>query len=225
MTKVLPIAAIAGALVVGGGWMLTQGNGPTDRGAQLMGAAMAQEAVEVDTSSVIEMVQGNPDATVEVIEYASYTCPHCATFHANQYEELKANYIDTGKIRFVYREIYFDRFGLWASMLARCGGPERFFGINDLLYTQQREWLAGGQDPALVADNLRVIGLTAGLEAEQVDACMSDAETAQTLVAWFEENSEADGVRSTPSFVINGELYSNMNYGEFAAILDAALEE
>ena len=225
MTKFLPVAALAVALAAGGGWLfLQQTAAPSDTQTRLLGSAAAQDA-EVDTSTVIEMVQGDPEASVEVIEYASYTCPHCASFHANQYPQLKENYIDTGLIRFVYREIYFDRPGLWASMIARCGGELRFFGITDMIYEQQRDWLAGGQDPNLMVENLRRIGLTAGMSAEQIDACMQDGENARNLVAWFEENAETHGVRSTPSFVINGELYSNMSYTDFAALLDEKLAE
>mgnify|MGYP002628249127 CR=1 FL=1 len=220
MKKLLPVIALAIFAVLGGTWFLTQSSDPSD---PILGSALAQEAGEIDTSTVAEMVLGNPDAAVEVIEYASFTCPHCAAFHANQFQELKANYIDTGLIKFVYREIYFDRFGLWASMVARCGGEMRFFGISDMLYDQQREWIAGGQDPALIAGNLRRIGLTAGLDGEQVDACLSDPTTAQTLVAWFEENSARDEITSTPSFIINGEKFSNMSYSDFAAVLDERL--
>ena len=220
MKKLLPVIALAIFAVLGGTWFLTQSSNPSD---PILGSALAQEAGEIDTSTVAEMVLGNPDAAVEVIEYASFTCPHCAAFHANQFQELKANYIDTGLIKFVYREIYFDRFGLWASMVARCGGEMRFFGISDMLYDQQREWIAGGQDPALIAGNLRRIGLTAGLDGEQVDACLSDPTTAQTLVAWFEENSARDEITSTPSFVIDGEKFSNMSYSDFAAVLDERL--
>ena len=220
MKKLLPVIALAIFAVLGGTWFLTQSSDPSD---PILGSALAQEAGEIDTSTVVEMVLGNPDAAVEVIEYASFTCPHCAAFHANQFQELKANYIDTGLIKFVYREIYFDRFGLWASMVARCGGEMRFFGISDILYDQQREWIAGGQDPALIAGNLRRIGLTAGLDGEQVDACLSDPTTAQTLVAWFEENSARDEITSTPSFIINDEKFSNMSYSDFAAVLDERL--
>ncbi len=214
----LATAVSATALALGGGWLLTRPGSPSDA---LLGAALAQDAT-VDTSTIVEMIEGNPDAAVEVIEYASFTCPHCANFHANQYQQLKANYIDTGKIRFVYREIYFDRPGLWASMIARCGGPLRFFGIADMLYDQQHEWTAGG-DPATIAQNLRNIGKIAGLDDATLDACMIDADTAQSLVAWFEENSTRDEISSTPSFLINGVKYSNMSYEDFAAILETEL--
>lgn len=191
-------------------------------------AAFAQEVAEADAAqvpAVTEMVLGNPDAAVEVTEYASFTCPHCARFSADQFPQIKANYIDTGKIRFVYREVYFDRFGLWASMIARCGdNTQRFFGISEVLYEKQRDWTAGG-DPAQIAANLRQIGKIAGLDDASLDACMSDGENAQALVSWFEENSFRDEINSTPSFMIQGEKYSNMTYPDFADILDKALAE
>jgi protein-disulfide isomerase len=187
-----------------------------------VGMAFAQEEAPVDTSRVVDMALGNPDAAVTVIEYASFTCPHCRAFHEGAFQQLKANYIDTGKIHFIYREVYFDRFGLWGGMLARCGGEQRYFGITEMLYANQQEWLGNG-DPATIAENLKKIGLTAGLTAEQVDACMQDAEMAKAMVAVYQQNAEADGIESTPSFVINGEKYSNMSYEDFAAILDEKL--
>jgi len=84
------------------------------------------------------MVIGDADAPIEMIEYASFTCPHCARFHADVYPLLKADYIDSGKVKFIYREVYFDRFGLWASMIARCGGEARFFGLSNLIYEKIR---------------------------------------------------------------------------------------
>lgn len=184
-------------------------------------AAMAQDT-PVDKSLVKEMTLGEADAPLTVVEYASFTCPHCANFHKNVFGQLKANYIDTGKIRFVYREVYFDRFGLWAGLLARCGDGTRYFGIADLIYEKQADWTAGG-DPATIASNLRTLGKTAGLSDEQLDGCLSDGALAQAMVAVFEENAARDGIDSTPSFLIDGEKYSNMSYQDFAKILDGKL--
>ncbi|PZX16533.1 protein-disulfide isomerase [Palleronia aestuarii] len=187
-------------------------------------ASLAQETSEAtDTPQVEEMTLGNPDADVTVIEYASFTCPHCKTFHDTVLPELKENYIDTGRIEFVYREVYFDRFGLWAGMVARCGGPERYFGISDLIYEQQQEWVQG--DPAQIAENLRRIGKTAGLDDAELDACLSDTAQAEAMVARFEETTQADDITATPSFVIDGETFSNMPYSEFASILDEKLAD
>ena len=173
---------------------------------------------------IADMVQGSPDAKVEIIEYASYTCPHCASFHAGPYKDLKKDYVDTGKVKFVFREVYFDRFGLWASMIARCAGPDRFFGMTDLLFKEQSLWSRAG-DPAAIVAELRKIGLKGGMEEAQLNACLEDADNAQALVAWYQENAERDDVGSTPSFLINGEPYSYMNYADFSAIIEENLAE
>jgi len=187
-----------------------------------MGMLNAQSASDIDTSQVLEMSMGAPDAPVTVVEYASFTCPHCASFHVGPGAKLKTEYVDTGKVRFVYRDVYFDRYGLWASMVARCD-PNRFFGITDMLYRQQKDWVAGGE-PTKIAENLRKIGLAAGLEEAQLDACFTDAEKAQTLVAWYQQNAEADAIEGTPTLLIDGEKYSNMAWDELKAIIDKRLE-
>ncbi len=211
------VAVVAVAAVAGGAWFMNQSSAQ----AQTSTDTAATEAASFD---VVEMVQGNPDAAVELIEYASYTCPHCAAFHSNQYQEIKENYIDTGLIKFVYREVYFDQPGLWASMIARCGGEMRFFGISNLLYEGQQDWARAG-DGAAIANALRNIGKVAGITDEELDACMSDGDQAQELMAWYRANAEADEVTGTPSFVINGEKYANMNYADFSEVLDEKLAE
>lgn len=188
----------------------------------LVGAASAQEA-EVDTSTITEMVMGAEDAPVTLIEYASYTCPHCANFHTGVLKQLKEEYIDTGKMKLIYREVYFDRYGLWASMIARCGGPEKFFGISDLIYKGQSDWSRAGGASEII-DALRKIGGIAGLDKDTVEACLQDGTKAQTLVAWYQENATADGVESTPSFVLNGTRIANQSYEDFKALIDAELE-
>lgn len=189
------------------------------------GAAFAQESADtdVDTSSIVEMTMGMEDAPVTIIEYASFTCPHCASFHADQFKQLKAEFIDSGDVHFIYRDVYFDRFGLWASMVARCGGPERFFGISDMIYDQQREWIGSGQDPVEISDNLRRIGKVAGIDEATLDACLSDADKAQALVAWYQENAEADDVTSTPTLIINGEKHGNMSYSALKEIIEGLI--
>lgn len=220
--RLLLLGTGGAAILAAGGFWLSSRSG--DVPGVTLGAAQAQGAADVDTSGIAEMVRGNLDAKVEVIEYASFTCPHCATFHRNVLPQLMRDYVDSGKVRFVYREVYFDRFGLWAGMVARCGGEARYFGIVDMLYKGQSDWVAGGQDPALVADNLRRIGRTAGLSNEELDACLNDADTAQALVALYQKNAAEHDVTSTPTFVINGAKHTNMPYADFARILDAALE-
>jgi protein-disulfide isomerase len=225
MNRILAVVAVALG-VAGYFWYTAAPSNPLDnpQATALLGAANAQEAdAEIDTSTVIEMALGNPDAPVTVIEYASYTCPHCARFHTGPFKQLKADYIDTGKINYVYREVYFDRYGLWASAIARCAGPDRFFGITDLLYAGQSEWSrAGGGDPGAIVDELRKIGRLAGLEGDAIEACLQDGDNLRTLVAWYQENAAEDGVQSTPSFVIDGRTYNNMSFEEMARLIDEA---
>lgn len=193
----------------------------------LPGAAMAAETgdeTEVDISTIAEMSIGAEDAPITMIEYASYTCPHCAAFHAGPYKEIKKNYIDTGKVRFIYREVYFDRFGLWASMVARCAGPDRFFGVTDLLFDGQKEW-SRADSPQDIVEELKKIGRLAGLDNDTLDACLQDGDKARTLVAWFQHHATEDDVQGTPSFVIDGEKVSNQPYSDFKAMFDAKLAQ
>ena len=183
--------------------------------------AFAQDG-EVDTSNVVEMALGDENAPVTFIEYASFTCPHCARFHQSQFKDLKADFIDTGKVRFIHRDVYFDKFGLWASMVARCGGQDRFFGITDMIYEEQRDWIGDGTD-AGVADRLRTIGKKAGLTPDELDACLSDRDHAQALVAVYQENSATDQVTSTPTLIIDGKKYQNMAYPELKEIIEGKL--
>lgn len=168
-----------------------------------------------------DMVMGSDDAPVTVIEYASFTCPHCATFHKNVFPSLRKNYIDTGKVKFIYREVYFDGPGLWAAMLARCGGEMRYFGISDLIYERQREWTQG-EGGAAIAQNLYKIGRIAGLEDAAMEACLQDKDVATAMVARFQETSAADGVNSTPTLIVNGKNIGNVSYTELAKLIDEA---
>ena len=150
MIKKFGLAALALAVVAGLGLWAAQ-SPDTPAQSLLPGlAAQAQEApaTTADLPAVPDMVLGNADAKVTLVEYASYTCPHCANFHAAVFKDLKRDYIDTGKVKFVYREVYFDRYGLWAAMIARCGGATRYFGINSMLFDGQKEW-AASDDPAM----------------------------------------------------------------------------
>lgn len=230
LMKLVP-TALAAAVVAGGAWWYATANAPgTVPGTQTaltatagFGAAEAQEAGKPDLSLVREMTLGQSDAPVQVIEYASFTCPHCASFHIGAWDKLKKNYIDTGKITFTLREVYFDRYGLWAGMVARCGGAEqRYFGIVDVLFETQRDWIGPGE-PVGIVEKLRGIGRQAGLSNAELDTCLNDAATAQALVASYQQNATADDVRGTPTFFINGEKHSNMGYDDFARTLDGYL--
>jgi protein-disulfide isomerase len=186
-------------------------------------AANAQSSdADAEATEIIDMVQGAEDAPITVIEYASFTCPHCARFHSDVYKLLRKNYIDTGKIKFIFREVYFDKYGMWASMIARCSGPDRFFGMTDLILNSQSTWARAGDDLAIV-EALRKIGRLSGMQDAALDSCLQDGDKLRALVGWYKENAQRDGIQSTPSFLIDGQPYKNMNYEEFAKILDEKL--
>ncbi len=220
MKKLFPII-LGAALLFGGGAFYMSQTGSSMPGVSM---AQAQEAPAGDMELAPDMSMGNEDAPITIIEYASYTCPHCARFHTDVFKQIKAEYIDTGKARFIHREVYFDRFGLWAGMVARCGGEMRYFGLNDLLYTGQAEWL-GSREPQEILANLHTLGRTAGMNDEQLSACLEDQEMAQSMVAAYQTHATADEINSTPTFIINGEKYSNMSYADFAEVLDGILAE
>ena len=219
MGRIVTVICAAVAVAAGGYWLSLSNTSTSSY--PLIGAAEAQEA-DLDTSTIVEMVLGAEDAPVEIVEYASYTCPHCANFHKGAYKQLKKDFIDTGKVKFIYREVYFDRYGLWASMVARCAGPEKFFGITDLIYEGQSEWTRAG-GPAEIVDELRKIGRLAGIDDDQLEACLQDGTRAQTLVAWYQENAERDGVQATPSFLVNGKMVENQSYDGFKKLIEDAL--
>ena len=212
MGKTFGLAALAVVLFTGFGGLVSG-----SANAQTAAAPVAAEAITVP-----DMIIGNKDSKVTLMEYASFTCPHCAQFHKDVFKQLKKDYIDTGKIKFVYREVYFDRYGLWAAMIARCGGEMRYFGISDILLSTQADW-AGSDDPAVVVENLKKIGRKAGMDDAAMGVCLDNAPMAEAMVAAYQANSTADKIEGTPTLLVNGVKYTNMPYEELKAILDAEL--
>jgi protein-disulfide isomerase len=185
-------------------------------------APIFAENTTTNPINIPDMEMGSDDAPITIIEYASFTCPHCASFHKNVFPSLRKNYIETGKVKFIYREVYFDGPGLWAALLARCGGVKKYFGISDLLYSKQREWTKG-DGGAAIAQNLYKIGRIAGLDQSKMEACLQDKDVATAMVARFQETTKADNVSSTPSLILNGKNIGNMSYTELAALIEEAM--
>ena len=169
-----------------------------------------------------DVVLGDEAAPVTVIEYASFTCSHCAAFHADTWPRFKAEYVDTGKVRFILREVYFDRFGLWASMTARCGGADAFYALADQFLKHQEVWARAPEGQ--ISNEIQKIGRLNGLSADQLNACLSDQDYAKALIETYQQNAAADDVTSTPTFIINGEKHAgNLPFDELAELIDAQL--
>lgn len=179
------------------------------------------DAARIEPKYILDdIVIGDPDAPVEIIEYASLTCPHCARFHTDVWPEIKEAYVDTGKAKLIIREVYFDKFGLWASMTARCGGEKGFYPMVDTFLGTQGVWTRAPD----IAHAIHQIGRRAGLSNERLRACLADREYAKTLLERYKENAEADGIRSTPTFLINGEKHGNMSLEEMTKLIEAELD-
>jgi protein-disulfide isomerase len=146
------------------------------------------------------MTLGRPSARIEVVEYASLSCPHCARFNAQVFPAFKAKYVDTGKVRYTLREMLTPPTQVAAAgfLLARCAGPERYFKVVDAVFRSQPRWEDGDIRGVLAA-----IGRENGLSDAQFEACLSDAKQVQALNARVQRAIDA-GVESTPTFFVNG---------------------
>ena len=188
----------------------------------MLGFAYAADPSKVE-SKYIEMSKGNDNAPVVFVEYASLTCPACAAFHSNVYPQLNKEYIETGKVKFIHREIYFDKAGLWAALTARCtNGVNRYFGMLDLLYSEQPIWSRNESSDKIV-DSLLKISSKSGIEKAKAISCLEDQEKALDLVNEFQIYVNKDAIESTPTFIINGEKYANRPYDELKKIIDKEL--
>jgi protein-disulfide isomerase len=173
---------------------------------RLIADAMAQGATAADVAkpvSLPDMAIGAKDAPVTITEYASMTCPHCAAFNEKVFPQIKSEYIDTNKIRYVFREFPLDIKAAAGSMLARCIAKDdsgKYFAVVDMLFRQQNDWVLKN-----TTETLTRIGKQAGLSQQAVEQCLKDQALLDKIVADQKYASEVLKVDSTPSFFINGE--------------------
>ena len=191
--------------------------------SQISNNMESKNLINVSGIVIEDIVLGDPNAPVTIIEYASFTCPHCKNFHEGTFKKLKKNYIDEGKVKFILRDVFFDRYGLWAAMVARCDNTEKFYGIVEEIFRRQAEWTKGEED-IQIANNLRKIGLSIGMDSDTIGECLSDGDMAQALVNEYQKNAEKDKISSTPSFLINGEKIKKSSYDEFVNKIEEHLK-
>ena len=146
-----------------------------------------------------EMAMGSESAPITVIEYASMTCPHCAHFSETTFPELKKRYIDTGKVRFIFREFPLDRLAFAGFLLARCVPSDKYFPMIETLFAQQRDWVV--EKPL---QPMRAIAKQAGVSQEAFDACLEDHKLIEGIEKVRSQAADKFGVNSTPTFFVNG---------------------
>jgi protein-disulfide isomerase len=167
-----------------------------------------------------DMTLGNKNAPITIYEYASLTCSHCAEFSKDTFPEVKKNYIDTGKVYYVFRDFPFDPVATAAFMLAHCAGPDRYFGFVDVLFATQAQW-AFVDTPM---DGLKKIARQGGFSDESFEACMKNQQIFDHVKAVATRAAQTFGVRSTPTFFINGEKVEGaIPYKDFDEILKKKL--
>jgi protein-disulfide isomerase len=182
---------------------------------RLISGAFAQSAADVAKPvSLPDMALGPQDAAVTITEFASMTCPHCAAFNEQVFPKIKSEYIDTGKVRYIFREFPLDIKAAAGSMLSRCianGDAPKYFAVTDMLFRSQNDWVTKN-----TTETLTRIGKQAGLSAQQVEACLKDQALLDKIAADQKYANEVLKVNSTPTFFINGEMVKgDQSFEEF----------
>ena len=184
---------------------------------RLFGDAMAQSAAALDVAkpvSLPDMALGPKEAAVTITEYASMTCPHCAAFNEKVFPQIKSEYIDTGKVRYVFREFPLDIKAAAGSMLSRCIAKEdgaKYFAVTDMLFKQQNDWVMKN-----TTETLTRIGKQAGLSQQAVEDCLKNQALLDKIAADQKYAAEVLKVDSTPTFFLNGEkIKGEISFEEF----------
>jgi protein-disulfide isomerase len=168
-----------------------------------------------------DRVLGKADAPVVIVEYASVTCPHCAEFHAKVLPLIKAEYIDTGKVRFIFREFPLDQAALGAFMLARCVPEDKYFATIDLMFRRQAIWMKGDKP----AELLKVTQM-AGMDKAGFDACLKRVDIAKAIVESSRQAAKDFGIKGTPAIFVNGQIIDgHKEMADVKAAVDAAISK
>ncbi len=170
-------------------------------------APAALAAGKVDLSDILtapeggDMVMGKEDAKVSLVEYASASCPHCAKFYKDVFPKIKSEYIDTGKIKFIFREFPHNQPALAAFMIARAMPKEKYFPLVDIFFTTQDTWLAKPKE------GLLNIAKQAGMSEADFEAALKNEALANNILAVREKGSTKYGVDGIPTLFLNGQAF------------------
>jgi protein-disulfide isomerase len=193
MRNLWVVVALAILITIGGLFAWKQwGNRPAPA------EALAQD-LPMDVTAE-DNILGSANAPITMIEYASLTCPHCAKFHTTILPKIKTDWIDTGKVRLVYRDFPLDGAALGAATVAHCAPRERYFAMVSLFFEKQDEWAV----PEQWQEHLTKLAAIAGLDKASVDTCLADTARKDAIVKSAEDAQAKYGINSTPTFIING---------------------
>jgi len=167
-------------------------------------------------------ILGNKDAKVTVVEYASFTCGHCASFHQNTFPKLKEKYIDTGKVKLIFRVFPTApaELSIAAGMIAHCAGEDRYFALTSALFETQRTWMTANAVPVL-----QKLANQAGISEEKFKSCLSDKALAQEIQQVAVRGFETFGVNATPTIFVNGtRIEGDTSIEELSKVIDPLLK-
>jgi protein-disulfide isomerase len=210
------LVAIAAVALAVAGYFVFYGNPATN-------AAAAAGPMSVTIKSD-DRTLGSSKAPLTVLEYAAPSCPHCAHFDMDIFPSFKKQYIDTGKVFFVFRVFPLSAVDIAAEAMARCLPEDNYFQFLDLLYRNQAKWDPDGNDIPDVHAALVQMGKIEGMTQQQVDQCISNDATAKHIQAVATDATAAYGINSTPSFVINGQLHGPfIDFADLQSFIDPML--
>lgn len=196
--------------------------------AQVVQSSAAQPAGKVDPARLLrpgelkDMTEGQVNAPVAIVEYASLTCGHCADFYLRTMPELREKYIKTGKVYYIFRELALEPRGMAASMLTRCVPEDRFFSFLQLLFEKQEEWAfePDGKTPLIRFSKM------AGLDEQAFNACLTNQKTLDAFKKTAEQSLKDFDIQVTPTIFVNGQKYQGaLSFPELSVIIDKAAEE
>ena len=188
----------------------------------LYGNLAYSQSLPPDSVISSERIIGQSQAPIELIEYASLTCPHCAKFHNGPWVKIKKEYVDTGKAKLIYRDFPTDQLALAASMIARCAPKTRYFGIVKIMFETQDNW-RNSQNPRQALAN---IGRIAGMSLETVNQCINSKVAYESVMRLREEGSKKFNIDSTPTLIVNGEkIESGLKIEDYRKLFDKLLKK
>lgn len=180
--------------------------------------AHAADEPKTGAADAREIVYGRSDAPVTIVEYASITCSHCASFHAEILPELKERLLDTGKAKLVFKDFPLDQLALRAAVMIRCNTGTRRNAMLDVLFSTQQSW-GRSADPV---GGLMNIGRAAGMTDQAIEACFNNQEIIDGVIQHRLDAEKKYDVNSTPSFVIDGKLYRGaLSVEQIAVVVDS----